>query len=246
MSSPNDPRFPETRWSRILNAKDPNSPEVYASFTGLCEAYRGPIYHYFRRPGRAHDEAERLTHDFLAFAFQQRVLRRADSSRGRRFRAFLKTCLLNFARDDHRAQTAAQREGSQRMEEFDGAAADARFSLERNGGRNDDQLTPEQAFDRQFAREVLNRAITELTDECARDGKGPIFEAVRDFVTRDEKPQGYEAIAARLGLNSVGTLKSHVSRFRERYEDLIREQVRETVPRERDVDSELTELGNAL
>ena len=93
-----NPQFPSTLWSRILNAKDPNSPEVGATFAGLCQAYWYPIYVYFRHLGRPHGQAEALTQDYLAFAFQQRAIRRADRSLGR-FRDYLKQCLRNFNTD---------------------------------------------------------------------------------------------------------------------------------------------------
>ena len=87
--------------------------------------------------------------------------------------------------------------------------------------------TPEQSFDRQWALTVLDRALKRLAQEQAAAGKAAQFARLREFLSNAAE-EGYDRAAADLGLKP-GTVSVAVYRLRQRYRDLVRAEVAQTV-----------------
>lgn len=57
--------FPPTRWSVVLAAQQPQSPESAAALESICRAYWYPLYAYVLRAGQSPHDAQDLTQEFF-------------------------------------------------------------------------------------------------------------------------------------------------------------------------------------
>ena len=103
----------------------------------------------------------------------------------------------------------------------------------------------EQLFERRWAAALVGRALARLEEEYARRSKAPVFEALLPFLTGGTDLPSQEEVGLRLAVPPE-TLRSHLSRLRARYRELLRAEVARTVAREEDVDEELRHLRRVL
>ena len=105
--------------------------------------------------------------------------------------------------------------------------------------RNDD--TPERVFDRKWAAITLDRALQRLRDECIHSGKGKTADALMPYLTDTGNLPAYREIGAALDLTE-GAVKVAVHRLRQRFGEVLRLEIGETVVSPADVDDEMREL----
>src|SRR5271168_511749 len=112
-SSNNSARvFPHTRWSVVLAATRPGSPESAGALEDLCRAYWHPLYAYARRCGQSPHDAQDLTQEFFRRLLEKRWLDDADREKGR-LRTFLVVALKLFMANEWRRASAQKRGGNQ-------------------------------------------------------------------------------------------------------------------------------------
>jgi len=228
--------FPSTHWSIVLQAGAGGGLDAQAALETLCRQYWYPLYAFVRRQGRSHHEAQDCTQEFLARLLAADGIGRARPERGR-FRTFLLSALRNFLTDAwHRTQAAKRGRGQTPLPlEFD--TAGERFARE----PADDGLTPEQAFDRGWALDVIEKALADLRAEYAANGRGALFDALAPVIwgggTRE--PPGVQA--RQLGLNE-GALRVALHRLRKRLRERLQAHVAATVADDADIADELRYL----
>jgi RNA polymerase sigma-70 factor (ECF subfamily) len=142
-----------------------------------------------------------------------------------------------LANEWHRAR-ALKRGGGVTVLDWDALDAEARYALE--PARSDD---PETAFDREWARESIARAMERLRTESEARGKGELFEALKGSLTGDEPAR--KETASRLGMTE-GAVKTSVHRLRQQFRGFLRAEIAETVADPSDVDEEMRHLMAAL
>jgi RNA polymerase sigma-70 factor (ECF subfamily) len=229
--------FATTRWSLVAAAQDPAAPDCRQALADLCAAYWYPVYAYVRRRGHDHHRAQDLTQAFFARLLEKNDLAAADRTRGR-FRSFLLTACQHFLANQHDFETAKKRGGGRSRVALDFAGADHRYSHEPT---HDD--SPERLFDRRWALDLLDRALTELRTEYEESGRGKLFEMLKGTLTGGT--DAYADLAQSLDLTE-GAVKVAVHRLRQRYRDRLRAAIAETVERPEDVDDEVRDLFAAL
>jgi RNA polymerase sigma factor (sigma-70 family) len=228
--------FPSTHWSIVVQAGADSEGTARAALEILCRQYWYPLYAFVRRQGRPHHEAEDLTQEFLARLVAGAGLAHARPERGR-FRTFLLTSLRHFLTNEwHRAQ-AEKRGGGQTALSLDLERAEERFAHE----PVDPGLTPEQAFDRSWALELLHRAAEALRDEYDQSGRGPLFGALGPLLWHDPADESLSSRAARLGMG-VDAFSVALHRLRRRFGERLRAIVAETVADAGELDAELRHL----
>ena len=232
-----DPQwFETTHWSVVLLAGQADSLRASESLEKLCRAYWPPLYTYIRRQGHSPADAQDLTQAFFAKLLEKNFWARADRQKGR-FRTFLLTALRQFLADRRDWVRAAKRGGKLSFISFDEQAGDEQFM--------DQNLSCEQQFDRQWARTVLEQARSRLRQECIASGKSHLFDRISLLGDKIESPVSYAVVAQEQGL-SVSAIKSAVSRLRERYGQLVREEVAHTVSNPAEVDAEVRHLLSVI
>jgi RNA polymerase sigma factor (sigma-70 family) len=240
-AAPRHGQFATTRWSLVITAAaEDRSPIVQEALATLCETYWYPLYVFLRGRGYNAEDAQDLTQAFFARVLEKHTLRHADPARGR-FRSFLLVSLRNFVANEHDRQGARKRGGRTPLLSLDLNIAEQRFQLE--PGSDD---TPERVFDRLWALTLLERVMSRLQAETAhRPAKGPVFEALKPYLTGDEPQLSYAQTAFHLGM-SEGAVKIAVHRLRRRFRELVRDEIAHTVSSPEEVDVELRHLWSAV
>jgi DNA-directed RNA polymerase specialized sigma24 family protein len=232
--------FRTTHWSVVLAAGRDSLPEARAALETLCRAYWYPLYAHVRRRGHDHHAAQDLTQGFFARLLEKQWLNSVAPQKGR-FRSFLLAALDHFLANEWRNAQAAKRGGGQASVSLE----ETRLGEERFARERASAGVPEQAFDRNWATTVLDQALARLQQEFAGRGRAAHFEDWKVFLTREATTGDCEASARRLGM-SPGAVTVAVHRLRERYGDLLREAVAQTVPASTDVEDELRYLFGLL
>ena len=177
-------------------------------------------------------DAEDLVQSFFVRLLERDLINRADADRGR-FRTFLLSALRNFAADEWRREHREKRGGASATLSLDEIDPEERILPELTGAAD-----AELAFDRAWARTLLDRVLERLREECDGDGKAGRFEALKSFLIGERGEVPFAEAAGRLGI-SVPAAQSLVHRLRQRYAELLREEIAHTVQKFEDVDEEL-------
>jgi RNA polymerase sigma-70 factor (ECF subfamily) len=230
-------RFQPTRWSIVLAAGDISNPERDRALETLCEAYWMPVYAYIRRKGRNGEDAKDLTQQFFLTLLARDGLKTADPARGR-FRNFLLTGLQRFLVSEWRRQTAARRFAPEPPADFDEVEQTLASGDEIDG-------TPELRFESDWADALLARALGKVRAGYEKTGRAELFDVLKPFIWGPRSGCGADAAAGALGL-SEGAARVAVHRLKQRFRDVLREEVAATVDGPAAVDDELRHLIRVL
>jgi RNA polymerase sigma-70 factor (ECF subfamily) len=230
--------FATTRWSLVLAARDRAEPGAADALASLCALYWYPLYAYVRRRGHGAEESHDLTQEFFARLLEKDFLASVDRGKGK-FRAFLLASCNHFLANERDRVRAKKRGGGRPVLSLDAADAEGRYRAEPA-----DDLTPERLFERRWALTLLQEVMGRLRDEFEAKGKGRLFERLRGFLV-GEKGAGYRRAADELGL-SEGAVKVAVHRLRQRYRELLHEEIGRTVAAPEEIDEEIRALFAAL
>jgi RNA polymerase sigma-70 factor (ECF subfamily) len=111
--------------------------------------------------------------------------------------------------------------------------------------RPDQKLSIEQQFDRQWASTALEHARTRLRQECVASGKSGLYDRLNLLGDEADKSAAYAEVARQLRM-SISAIKSAVSRLRERYGELVREEIARTVSSPEEIDAEIQYLLSVM
>jgi len=239
-SGPLDQRaeFTTTHWSVVLTAGKGSSPTAQQALEQLCRAYWYPLYAYVRRYGHNPEDAQDLTQEFFARFLSRNYLQLADHTRGR-FRTFLLSSLKHFLVSEWKKANSERRGGRQTILSLDEASAESRYASEPA-----DHESPDSLFDKRWAATLLAQTLTKLHAEFAAGEKSRLFDTLKMIVWGEQK-QDYAQLAASLGMTE-GALKVAVHRFRQRYGELLRTEVANTVRTPTEIDDEVRYLISVL
>jgi RNA polymerase sigma-70 factor (ECF subfamily) len=115
----------------------------------------------------------------------------------------------------------------------------------RYGAEPADSRTPEQSFERRWAVALLDEVLQRLETEQQAEGKAAQFAALKPSLVGSRASLPYEQIGQATGL-SEGAVKVAVHRLRQRYRELLRAEIANTVTSAEDVDIEMRHLFNVL
>ncbi|MBK7874669.1 MAG: sigma-70 family RNA polymerase sigma factor [Planctomycetes bacterium] len=211
---------------------------VRAALEDLCRDYWYPLYAYLRRRGLDSERAADVVQGFFARLIEKRDFGELAPERGR-FRAFLLAALQHHLSHEREREHAQKRGGGRAHVSIDPRDADSRFQLEARG-----ELSPEGAFERAWALDLLARVLELLRVEYAEDGKAALFERIRPAIQGGELAD-VPRLARELGM-SEGAVKVAGTRLRRRYGERLRAAIADTVEDPADVEDELRALLAAL
>jgi RNA polymerase sigma factor (sigma-70 family) len=233
------PVFVTTRWSVVLTAARTDTTRAQAALEKLCCTYWYPLYAFVRRRGYSAHDAQDLTQGFFAHLLKRHSIAAADPNRGR-FRSFMLGVMNHFLADEwHRAQ-AQKRGGGAVMLPLQFDTAETRY-----GHEPADSTTPEQNYERRWAMALLEEVLRRLAEEYKQEGRAELFSELNPCLVGERATQPYAELATKLGV-SEGTVKSSVHRMRQRYRQLLREEIAHTVAEPGEVDAELHHLMSVL
>ena len=239
MSATPAARFPTTAWTCIEAAQDPHHPKFVTAVNRLITTYWRPVFHFLRKKYPATTDLEGLTQQFFLTLVTKGWLARADQQRGH-FRDFLRTILKRFAFDQVvRAPQQAQFE--QRFVSIHSLMDASDRAYEPTASE-----TPEEAFDKGWKAALLQTVRRNLEAHYAaaidpeERRRFEIFAALNLGDDAENRPT-QEAIAERFGLTR-DQVRYAVEQVRKRSERLLRQEMRDQVGAETDLEDEIRKL----
>lgn len=218
-----------------MAAGDDMSPQANEAMEKLCRAYWYPLYAYVRRKGYGAEHAQDLTQEFFARLLARNYLSVADRKKGK-FRSFLLGSLEHFLAREWTKARAQKRGSGQSLFSLDETNAEDRYLLDPA-----DELTADRIFERRWATTLLDQAMSRLREECAANQKGELFAKVEALLSGEKGEASYAEIAEALGMRE-GAIKVAVHRLRQRYGELVRAEIAQTVTTADEADEELRYL----
>lgn len=228
-------RFDTTRWSVVLRASDGAAGAAREALEALCAVYWYPIYAFARRQGRAAEDAQDLTQEFFARFLSRQGFSLANPDRGR-LRNFLLASFKRFAAEEWRRANRQKRGGGATALSLDAERAEERYASEPQDGQS-----PDRVYERRWAEAVLARALEQLQRDYDSTGRADLYRNLQQFLWGREPTQSYADMGQRLGL-AEGAVKVAVHRLRQRFRDVLREEVANTVDSPDQVEEELKTL----
>jgi len=239
MEPPRRPAFVTTHWSVVVTAGRSDTPRARAALEKLCQTYWYPLYTYVRRRGQSPEDAQDLTQEFFARLLEKNWVGNADQTKGR-FRTFLLTAMTRFLSDEWDKARAQKRGGGVPLVPLQFDTAETRYGLEPA-----DNITPERNFELRWALTLLEEVLNRLRGEYEQEGKADLFAALHPCLVGERTSLPYSELAAKMGA-SENTVKSLVHRLRQRYRQLLRDEIAHTVAGPDEVDEELRHLFAVL
>jgi RNA polymerase sigma factor (sigma-70 family) len=241
--------FATTHWS-VVAACAYDSEIADVALAQLCRDYWPPLYTFARRRGYGPADAQDLVQGFFAYLLESKAYVHTDRKKGK-FRSFLLASLKNYMADVWDRARALKRGGDYEFvlldEEID--AVEMLYAREsRCVGMNlDEERQYEQAWATALVARALERIEAEFSNpERFRGNRGArLFSGLKSFLTGGVELPTQEEAAKQLDM-PVETLRSHLSRLRARYRELLREEVARTIGAGEDVDEELHHLCRIL
>jgi RNA polymerase sigma factor (sigma-70 family) len=214
-------------------------PRAREALSRLCQAYWYPLYSFARRRGHSAEDAQDLTQEFLARLLEKNWIGDADRDKGR-FRTFLLTAMKHFLSDEWDKARARKRGGGVTLQPLQFGQAESRYNLEPLVDE-----TPERIFEVRWAMALLEQVLNRLRTEYEKEGKAGLFAALHPCLIGERTSQPYAELAKSLGA-SESMVKSAVHRLRQRYRQLLRDEIAHTIAVPDEVDEEMRYLFSIL
>jgi DNA-directed RNA polymerase specialized sigma24 family protein len=233
--------FQTTHWTLVLRARESDPTETARkALSDFCEAYWPPLYAFLRHRGHASAEAQDLVQGFFVHLLEQNTLSRADHEKGR-LRTFLLGSLQKFLCNEYDRARALKRGGGHRIVSIDEHLPEAEASMMATP-----HLSDSRCYDVVWASNIVKRAWQHLQNAFQEEGKAEWLEVLKPFVAGGGRtPPNQVEAAERLGI-PIATLRTGLSRLRQRYREALRREVANTVSDPADVDHELHYLYQIL
>ncbi len=233
--------FETTHWTVVLRARQSESAQsAQQALSVFCEAYWPPLYAFLRHRGYPSADAQDLVQAFFAHLLEQNTLSRADQEKGR-LRTFLLGSLQNFLFNECDRARALKRGGGRQIVSIEEHLPEAEAAMLATA-----HLSDAGCYDLVWASNIVTRAWQSLQNAFVAEGKAEWLEELRPFVAGGSiTPPNQEEAAARLGV-PIATLRTWLSRLRQRYRESLRMEVATTVSDPADVDQELQYLYRIL
>ena len=230
--------FVTTHWSIVLAAQG-SSPAAQEALEKLCRSYWRPLYGFVRRQGYQPDEAQDLTQGFFELLLQRRDFESVRREKGR-LRSYLLASLKHFLANDRRRANAIKRgEGRLQiaLEQFQ--AEECTELTETN------TLSADRIYDRRWALTVLEQVFERLRAESRDSPNAPFLERLNELLSDEPERPSQAEIAQKFGMTE-NAVKQAFYRRRQRYRQLLCEEIAQTVATPAEIENELRQLIAAL
>jgi RNA polymerase sigma factor (sigma-70 family) len=226
--------FLTTHWSIVLTAQG-RSPAAQEALEKLCRSYWLPLYAFVRREGHGPEDAQDLTQEFFARLLERRDFDAVRREKGR-LRSYLLVALKHFlANERHRASAIKRGHGEQPI------SLDEILAHQRSEPEPASSLTADQIYERRWALTVLEQVLARLGDEFRAADKTPLFERLKELLADEPDRPSQAEIAKELGMTE-NAVKQAFHRLRERYRQVLREEIAHTVATPAEIEDELRHL----
>ncbi|MBK8095187.1 MAG: hypothetical protein IPK32_25250 [Verrucomicrobiaceae bacterium] len=227
--------FPTTQWSLVIRLKSADAKEVQQAVHDIFTAYRYPLYGYLRSSGLGHEDAEDVLQGFFQKMMRTHSFGKADPARGK-LRTFLLTALSRFKVNFQRGEQRRHQRVRAEADLWD--ADEARWQREQHAT----QETPEHAYDRRWAVELIEQVRHRLRQHFEQVGKGELYLALSPLLSSEQpETEAFAQIAARLSMTE-NALRVALSRLRRDFRDALLKEVKRTLDEGDDARVEIQHL----
>lgn len=230
--------FVTTHWSVVLTAQG-RSPAADEALEKLCRTYWWPLYGFVRRNGFGPEEAQDLTQGFFALLLERHDLDVVRREKGR-LRSYLLVSLKNFLAKARRRELTLKRGEGRALVPLDELLARERADLEPA-----DNLTADRIYERRWALALLEQVFTRLENEYCDAGNAKRFECLKEFLSGEPDRRSQAEVAVELGITE-NAVKQAFHRLRQRYRQLLHDEIAQTVAVPGDVEDELRHFISVL
>jgi RNA polymerase sigma factor (sigma-70 family) len=230
--------FATTQWSVVVAAQG-RSPAADEALEKLCRTYWWPLYGFVRRSGYSPEEAQDLTQGFFALLLERRDLDVVRQEKGR-LRSYLLVSLKNFLAKARRHELAVKRGEGRALVPLDELLARERADVEPA-----DSLTADRVFERRWALTLLEQVLSRLEREYQSAGNAKLFGCLKEFLSDEPGRPSQAEVATELGMTE-NAVKQAFHRLRQRYRQLLRDEIAQTVAVPGDVEDELRHFIGVL
>jgi len=230
------PRFETTQWSAVLRAAQSDHPRRMEAMEALCRAYWYPIYAFARRRGLSSVDAQDCAQEFFLQMVEGSLFRDLSPAKGR-FRSYLLACCEHFLLNLWEKQRAQKRGGHLPHLALDAESEDRFLYLA-------DTHTAEGHFDREWARQLLRRVESLLAQNYQGAGKSKQWEVLSPYLgSTRELPVAELMQKLEVSENNLHVL---LHRLRQKYRELLRNEVSLTLDDPADLKDEIRYLLKQL
>ncbi len=233
--------FPTTNWSLVVHAGDELDEEQSAALDELLRTYWPALKaHLVFKKRIDPNDADDLVQGFIDNkVLEKNLVSVADQTRGR-FRGLLVTALDNYVANQYERGTAKKR-----------AAEHARPIDPHDQQRwTANEARPDQAFDIEWARQLLAEVVRRMQAECRESGRddlwgvfdGRILAPIRDGA----EPLDYEELVHRFQFRSPSQASNALVTAKRMFARVLKDVVSEYAFDEADVEAEIQELERCL
>jgi RNA polymerase sigma factor (sigma-70 family) len=213
--------FPSTRLS-LLEAAAAGLPNE--ALEQVIALYWKPVYRFLRLKFRKDNEdAKDLTQGFFTTAIQRDFFARFDPAKAS-FRTYLRMAAERFAQSQHAAANRQKRGGDVEFEPVEEKAAATE--------------SPEQAFEREWQRQLFALALDELRAHCEGSGKQLHFRIFEAYDLAEGERPSYAGLAARHGIPETA-VTNHLAWARRTLRGFVTERLRGTTSGPRELAEEM-------
>jgi DNA-directed RNA polymerase specialized sigma24 family protein len=232
-------RFPTTRWTIIRQAGKKDHDDARSALDSLCRQYWRPLHAFVRSLGLSEADAADQVQEFLSQFVASGGFAKAEEPKGR-LRNYLLRAIRNQITDQWRHDNAQKRPSKKDalpLEVLENEASLLEFCATTKGT---------EAFDREWAKEIMDRTLEKLRLSYTSRKKEPLFHIIRKLTEHDKNdPEIRAGLCAELGMSS-NALGVEIHRFRNRLANAIRETILDTVESGEDIEDELRYLASVL
>jgi RNA polymerase sigma-70 factor (ECF subfamily) len=222
----------------VLEAQG-ESPAAQEALEDLCRTYWRPIYTFVRREGANANDAKDITQGFFALILERKDFNSVRREKGR-LRSFLLASLKHFMANERRNAAALKRGGGRIVLPLDGIESYEVGDVDRG-----DMLSPDLLFDRRWAFTVLDRVFARLREESQRSLNPPLLQRLNTLLSDEPDRPSQAEIAREFGMIE-NAVKQAFHRLRQRYRQLLQEEVAHTVATPAEIEDELRHLVAVL
>jgi RNA polymerase sigma factor (sigma-70 family) len=229
--------FTTTHWSVVLEAQG-ESPGAHEALENLCRSYWRPIYSFARREGTNPEEAKDITQGFFALILERKDFQSVRQEKGR-LRSFLLASLKHFMANERREAATIKRGGGQTLIPLD------EVEFYDSGEFDRETLSADLLYDRRWAFTVLDRVFARLREESQKSLNPPLLQRLNSLLSDEPERPSQAEIAREFGMTE-NAVKQAFHRLRQRYRQVLREEVAHTVATPAEIEDELHHLIAAL
>jgi RNA polymerase sigma factor (sigma-70 family) len=230
--------FEETNWQTVQSVGH-GGREAESARNELCRLYWYPLYAYVRRQGHSPEDAQELTQEFMSRLIQGTDFGALDPAKGK-FRAFLLAAMNNFLANEWRREQAQKRGGGSLTFSINADEAETQFTREPSHNES-----PARFYDLQWARTLMERALSKLRADYDREDNPFLFPVLKDIVEDNQSDETLASLAQRVSMTPAAFRKA-LERFRKQYQERLQAEVRLTVSIANQVDEETQFIRKVL